>query len=50
MVDPNRIGSDLFHEGGIECTLRGIHERVVFDQLVSNTWADEESVTLFDLC
>ncbi len=41
VVDSNRVGSKLFHEGGVELALRLVHERIVFDQLVGNTYIEQ---------
>lgn len=37
MVDTDGICAKFLHESGIELTLSGVHERVIFDQLVGNT-------------
>ena len=39
MVDTDRIGSQLLHECSVKLTLGGVHERVIFDELVGNTCA-----------
>jgi hypothetical protein len=41
VVDSNRVGSKLFHEGGVELALRGVRERIVFDQLVGNAYVEQ---------
>lgn len=46
MVDTDGIDAELLHEIGIKLTLSGIHEGIVLDQLVGNTWqtgVNEES-------
>lgn len=44
MVDSDGIGAQLFHESGIELALGRICERIVFVQLIGNTWRENRLV------
>lgn len=39
MVDTDGVGSKSLHESNIESALSGIDERVIWRELVGNTWA-----------